>query len=632
MDRVFEPDREAIRNHRTIQLMWVASALVILLLIWGGTLAKLHYDLRAIHAEATKLASSRARIYAEQLLRTVKQIDQISLTVKYQWQNMGVQLNLPDQYEKAMHHTPTYPAAIGADGRIWSSWRKASVGLDMSALDFFSYHRDNPDTSLHINPPSMGVGGMTGRRTIRFTRRVNDARGNFAGVMMVSTEPSYLASLSNEDEFNTGDFVSVSLVSGPMLVLKTAANRERLDPFFHVDPHFDRPQGVRAEPGSHFIDRQPRYIAWKKIDDYPLIAVAAITEASSEAPYAPTRLAWLLFATVTSLLVVVAAVVGCVTAIRNAERRRKAERVRATFRLAVDGAREAFLMVEPVRAADSTVVDYRVEDCNERAAALYRMPREKLIGRCVSQTYQGEQRLQMMDFFNQAFRERFIEAEFLIGGNEIHQPGWFHRRAVRSGDGIAVTIRDITDAKLHEQALASLAVTDTLTGLPNRRWLNDYMPGALQRARAARKRVALLFIDLDNFKIINDTQGHAAGDELLRAAALCLKRAVRSSDHVARLGGDEFTVLLENLERDADAELVAAQVVKAFASSDTFAHWARLNVSCSIGVAVYPTHAQDADALLKAADHAMYEAKTTGKARYCVCPPDTADTPPAVRA
>ncbi|MCM0043946.1 MAG: GGDEF domain-containing protein [Burkholderiaceae bacterium] len=87
--------------------------------------------------------------------------------------------------------------------------------------------------------------------------------------------------------------------------------------------------------------------------------------------------------------------------------------------------------------------------------------------------------------------------------------------------------------------------------MPNRRWLDDYLLGALDRARSARKRVALLFIDLDNFKHINDTMGHAACDELLRAAAVCLKSAVRGSDHVVRLGGDGFTVLVENLERDA---------------------------------------------------------------------------------
>lgn len=179
-------------------------------------------------------------------------------------------------------------------------------------------------------------------------------------------------------------------------------------------------------------------------------------------------------------------------------------------------------------------------------------------------------------------------------------------------------MRDITELKLHQQTLAKLAVTDTLTGLPNRRWLDDYLPGALARARSARKRVALLFIDLDNFKHINDTLGHAAGDELLRAAAICLKAAVRGSDHVVRIGGDEFTVVIENLERDADAELIASQVVKAFAQSTEFARWAAADVKASVGIALYPTHAVDAEQLLRHADEAMYAAKTAGKGCYRV--------------
>ncbi len=621
MDRVFEPDRQAIRNNRTIYLLWAATAALFLLAIWVGTLGKLRHDLREARQDAMKLASARARVYAEQLLRTVKEIDQISLTVAYQWQNMSAELDLTDQYAKAMHHTPTYPAAIGTDGRIRSSWRKASVGLDMSQLDFFAFHRDHPETALHINPPSTGVGGMAGRQTIRFTRRVNDAAGRFAGVVMVSTEPYYLASLSNEDELNAGDFISVRLASGPLLVAKTVDDSESPAPYDRAVPRFGQPAGELRETGEKFTDGQPRYVAWKKLDDYPLVAVAGITEASAEAAYAPTRSAWLSFAAATSVLVVAMALFGSIASVRSSERRRKAERVRATFRLAVDGAREAFLMVEPVRGPNGAVADYLIEDGNERAAELYRMRREQLIGRSVEQTCGSEQRAQQMAFFNEAFEKHFAEGEYLVGGNELHLPGWFHRRAVRSGDGIAVTIRDITDAKLHEQALAALAVTDTLTGLPNRRWLNDYLPGALQRARAARKRVALLFIDLDHFKQVNDTLGHAAGDELLRSAALCLKGAVRGSDHVARLGGDEFTVLLENLERDADAELVAAQVVKAFDSSDTFARWAALNVSCSVGVALYPNHAQDAEGLLQCADAAMYDAKSAGRDRFSVWQP-----------
>lgn len=618
MDRVFEPGREPIRSNATLMMMWASAALLMLSLIWGGTLVKLQHDTRQAQAEAVRLASARARIYAEQLLKTVKAIDQISLTIAYQWQHLPSAFDLTDQYEKAMHHTPTYPTTIGADGRVLDSWRRESVGIDYGQANFFAYHRDHADDALYVSPVSTGVGGMTGKRTVRFTRRVNDASGNFAGVVLVSVEPSYVASISNEDDLNAGDFISVRLVSGPLLVVKTLRNRENSGAYYRADPVFSATQDVEAQPGERFIDGLPRYVAWKKIDGYPLVALAGITEASALAPYAPTRSAWLSFATVTSLLVVLSALSGSVMAVRHAERRRRAERLRATFRLAVDGAREAFLILEPIRSADGDVTDFQVQDCNERAAQLLRMPREQLLGRYMTHTFEGERRRQTLDFLTESLAQGFAESEYVIGSDELHQPGWYHRRAVRSGDAIAVTIRDITEAKLQEQALASLAVTDTLTGLPNRRWLNDYLPGALQRARAARKRVALLFMDLDNFKTINDTQGHAAGDEVLRAAALCVRSAVRSSDHVVRLGGDEFTVLLENVERSTDAETVAAQVVKAFASSEAFAHWAAQNVSCSVGVAVYPEHAQDADGLLQCADKAMYDAKTEGKNRYSV--------------
>lgn len=618
MDRVFEPEHKKIRSKGSIVLGWAAGAALLLLLIWGGTLAKVDDDLRNTRAEARRLVQARAHVYAEQLLRTVKAIDQISLTLKYQWQNMAVPLNLVDQYQKAMHHTPTYPAAISTDGRILSSWRQASIGLDMRHIPFFVYHRDHPAESLHISPPSMGVGGMVGKRTIRFTRRVNSPTGEFAGIVMVSTEPHYLASVSNEDELNAGDFISARLTTGQMLVAKTVDNMESPHPYFRVAPKFDTPEGTSYEPAERFLDGRARYLAWKKIDGYPLVALAGLTDSSAVASYAGTRWAWMSFAIVTSLLVVLAAVAGSIMAVRNSERRRKAEHVRSTFRLAVEGAREAFLMIEQVRGANEVAIDFRVEDCNERAAQLLRMPREQLLGRCLSETFQGERYLQIREFFREAFEQNFSESEYQIGPDEVHQPGWFHRRAVRSGDGIAVTIRDITDAKLHEQTLAALAVTDTLTGLPNRRWFKDYLPGALQRARVNRKRVVVLFLDLDNFKTINDTRGHAIGDELLIAAALCLKGAVRSTDHVVRLGGDEFTVLLENLERDSDAELIASQVVNAFASSTLFAPWAALNVSCSVGVAIYPTHADDADGLLQCADSAMYEAKAAGKNRYYV--------------
>ncbi len=625
MDRVFEPDRAEIRDKRSILLLWSGGAALLLLAIWGGTLATLGHDEQALRQQAERLAESRARAYAEQLRRTVKEIDQISLTVMYQWQRMPGLLDLADQYEQAMHHTPTYPAAIGADGRILSSWRKASVGLDMSQTEFFRWHREHAAAGLRISPVAIGLGGMAGKRTVRFTRRVDDAQGRFAGVVMVSTEPGYLASLSDGDALNAGDFIAVRLVDGPMLVARNEHGDEQLVAFYTGTPHFPAAQGVRFEPGERFRDGLARTIGWKQLNDYPLVAVAGITQASAVAGYAPTRSGYLVFASIMSMLVALGATFGAMSQMQSAERRRKAERVRATFRLAVDGAREAFYMIAPVRATDGSIADWRIEDCNERAAVMNVLPREQLIGRTLGDVCPAQELPALMRFFATAFEQRFHEGEFRATESGSHQPGWFHRRAVSSGDGLAVTVRDITDAKLHEQTLAQLAVTDTLTGLPNRRWLEDFLPAALARARAGRKRVALLFIDLDNFKQVNDRLGHAAGDELLRSAALCVKGAVRSTDHVVRLGGDEFTVLAEQLERDADAALIANQIVNAFARSEDFARWASLDVQCSVGVALYPSHAQDPAQLLQRADEAMYAAKAAGKGCYRLYEPPVDD-------
>ncbi len=623
MDRVFEPDQVAIRDSRAIVLIWIAGCLLLLIAVWGLILAKITYDRAALQRQAGEHVRARVRVYAEQLNRTVKEIEQISLTVTYQWQNLKVKLDLVDQYQKAMHHTPTFPVAIGPDGRIISSWRQASIGLDLSAYEFFQLARDLPDTSMRINPPTIGMGGMAGKRTIRFSRRLVDEKDKFMGVVMVSVEPKYLASLSAEDVFNEGDFVSVRLTdSGHLLVAKTANDRESSGAYFRDTPELPGTEGMVHEAGDRFADGLPRYVAWKKLTDYPLVALAAITDDSAVASYHATQFTYIAIGCLVTLLVLMAGTFGCVTQLGNTERRRNAERIRATFRLAVDGAREAFYMLQPLRDANGRVVDYRIEDCNERALEMWSRPRDQVVGKRFIDIYTPGVRRKLKRFYDEAFEAGFKEDEVYVAAETGHAAGWFHRQAVRSGEGIALIVRDITEARQHEEALARLVITDTLTSLPNRRWLSDYLPGALQRARAGRKRVALLFIDLDNFKTINDTLGHAAGDELLRSAAIALKGAVRSIDHVVRLGGDEFTVLVENLERDADVERIAGQVVDALSDSQgEFARWTAKNVRCSVGIAIYPSHADDADSLLHRADLAMYEAKAAGKGRYRIYAP-----------
>jgi diguanylate cyclase (GGDEF)-like protein len=156
---------------------------------------------------------------------------------------------------------------------------------------------------------------------------------------------------------------------------------------------------------------------------------------------------------------------------------------------------------------------------------------------------------------------------------------------------------------------------DILTGLPNRYWLASFLPGALAQAKARGTTLALLFIDLDEFKHVNDTQGHAAGDLLLRQAAARLKSLLRPGDQVVRFGGDEFIVLLDPVDSEQQVAAVADRILKAFGRPFDVAEESQ-SVGASIGISLYPRDGEDPESLIKHGDIAMYSGKSDGKGQY----------------
>ncbi|NII09775.1 EAL domain-containing protein [Oleiagrimonas sp. C23AA] len=172
---------------------------------------------------------------------------------------------------------------------------------------------------------------------------------------------------------------------------------------------------------------------------------------------------------------------------------------------------------------------------------------------------------------------------------------------------------DITDRKRAEQELRYLANYDMLTGLPNRTLLTERLGDAILRARRNRAKAALLYVDLDRFKHINDSMGHDTGDRLLKAAGTRLRQCLREQDTVARVGGDEFTLILEAITDIADAEAVAQKIVEAFNAPLLLDTRQEVLISPSIGIALYPDHAHGINNLLKHADTAMYQAKERGR-------------------
>jgi diguanylate cyclase (GGDEF)-like protein/PAS domain S-box-containing protein len=189
---------------------------------------------------------------------------------------------------------------------------------------------------------------------------------------------------------------------------------------------------------------------------------------------------------------------------------------------------------------------------------------------------------------------------------------WYNSALYNDAGGLASILslaEDVTARMDAEEQLRQAAVHDALTGLPNRNSLAARLEHAIVRVNRSGDRIALLFIDLDRFKKVNDTLGHAAGDEVLRQAAARIRACVREVDTVARLGGDEFVVLLETDVRLDTPGIIGERVRGAFA---TPFDWKGTDVRCgaSLGVSLYPDHARDSAALLASADEAMYREKS----------------------
>jgi diguanylate cyclase (GGDEF)-like protein/PAS domain S-box-containing protein len=179
----------------------------------------------------------------------------------------------------------------------------------------------------------------------------------------------------------------------------------------------------------------------------------------------------------------------------------------------------------------------------------------------------------------------------------------------------AAVFRDITGTKRQDDVILHKAYHDHLTGLPNRLLFMDRLKEAVSRTRRSGKTLTVMFLDLDNFKNVNDVMGHAAGDQLLKEAAVRLTECLRKVDTVARLGGDEFTMLLENVENENNAVLVSNKVIRAL-TQPFIIKGETVHVSASIGISLCPHDADSVETLMKNADLAMYHAKGLGKGNF----------------
>lgn len=598
----------------------VASLLVAGLALggfWYGVERSIRDKEQAARDLMVQRATAQVNSYAVQLEYLSQRLEQVADRWARQWQaspdSVDVQRDVRDGLSSLLKEVDVL--ILDADGDVAQA-SFPPLKRSGAQLGYFVAHRDLCCTDWLVVAPDYGP--IVGKKVVRFSRRLTGPDGKFGGVLVLAVAPDFLKSFQDTSALGPHDFVSVRLTSGPLVTMKPGSGQPPVV-YFKQDPQFTTAQGVRFFEGTEFKDGRGRYVAWRRHPTLPLVAIAAVTErdalASVDQAAAETR-AMALITTLALLTVLF----GTLFFYAKWTLRRFAEEdVRHTYRVATDAANEGFYMLRVKTSANG--IDFCIDDCNTHAAELFGKSRERVVGKSFEQVLPAAVGAEFTAFCQRALHHDVVEDEWRVPTGSGLEPTWLYRRAVHARRGVALTLRDISAAKHHQAELIRIANHDALTGLPNRHWLLQFLPAALERAKESRGQLAVLFVDLDNFKLVNDTLGHDAGDALLTQAAERIRGAVRQTDAVVRWGGDEFTVILERAEhRDAIMQ-VAAKIVAALDHPFALAGTAANKMGGSVGIAIYPMHGASADLLLKHADVAMYAAKTSGKGRLMLYQP-----------
>ncbi|MGN6389198.1 MAG: bifunctional diguanylate cyclase/phosphodiesterase [Burkholderiaceae bacterium] len=597
--------------------------LALIVVVWTAAFAKITAERDALRRGGFQDAAALADSYAKQVSQAVGHLDEHTRSLAFEWRESGGALQLERRAVENLYQNENELVFGFADanGQVVSTLPAAAKrSITLSDSPQFMQYRMGLLSGFQIK--RIESGRFIKKPLVVFTRSLQADAGAFSGVVFVSVSPDYLASFYDEPLHTQDDVVAVLDRQGGLIASVMGENVRSHRTIVKRPIDFPGPRGIKVVPGDYFIDGLPRVVAWHDVAGYPLISVSLMTEKGIYAGLAARRLEYIGLALAATLFALLAGATGIVFSTRLALRRHQARLIRRTYRLATDNAREAFFMVRKDCDGDGKLRDFIIEDCNERGAEFLRLPMREAIGSPVSRLFRNEPD-GMLKLYRRLQEKGFYEDEFLTTPRNPAHARWMQRRlAATDENAFAVTLRDISEARQHAIALAELANTDALTGLPNRHWLAAGLPRCLERADAAGRKVALLFVDLDDFRDINNTEGHAAGDALLRAVAQRIKGLLRPEDHVVRLGGDEFTLILEDVVDAAQAARIVERLDKELAAPYALGEYGFQSVRASIGISLYPDHGADLDTLMQHADIAMYAAKANGKGRYQFYEPD----------
>jgi len=622
------PSATPHRSKRYLVLAWPLLALLLCIALWGATLVRVNTEQARVAGQVRKDAAAYAEAYEQYITRSVAQMDQITMQLKFSWENSRRPDLLADMRRDGMFTDSAFHlvAVLDRRGVVRSSTRPALVGADLADGPYFSHHRDNNSTALRVGATPVQIGAADD--VVLFTRRLDDREDEFDGVVMMAVDARYFTSFVSPATLGAGGIVALAGSEGRLRVEQRSDGAAFFDTATlpRRGAAWSGEQGVREIDGANgFADGQSRVLGWRQSPVYPLVALVGLpspeTLAASNRYWTDSRDR----AIAATLCLMLLGAVGAVLAQRALQRGKEQDDVRRAYRTATESGNDGFYMAAAVRGRDGQIVDFRIVDCNERGAFFYGMTRDDLVGASLTEIDAGLFGEDLLATYRKAMETGFHEDDRRMPSDNRLNISWGRRRLVRVGHGLAVTLQDISERKAHESQLERLANEDTLTGLATRHAFLEHMPAMLAQAQGTGMGAALLFIDLDEFKHVNDSHGHATGDAVLKCAAQRLLSLLRPSDQVARFGGDEFVVLLTPCDGERQAASVAARIVDAFGVPFLLGDELHA-VGASIGISMYPRDGTDAETLVRHSDIAMYVGKNDGKGQYRFFDPSLSTT------
>lgn len=612
-------------------LGWPVAALVGIVIAWSIFYHNLHIEKLQVINSAVANVSILARNHASHAKRTIDSIDQMLLLIKLQWESSNRSMQLETLKGRGLFASavPMNVAIVGRDGMLLTNTFDTRLSVPfMYAGDrpYFLIHKKSDTDFLHIGRST--IGRITGKEVIQYSRRLVDRNNEFDGVVLLSVGTAFLN--DDYDTITLGEHGILGTVGtdGQLRSVRVGNDMQPAEPRFltsslplTLGDTDEMHSSSFVEGKNAFLDQRSRYVNSYPVEGYPVVAFAGMDEQEVMATYWQRRHASTVNAIWTTLAVMLSTLLSMAFSLRLVWRRHQLEIAKATHRMVSESGSEGFYLAQAVRNAAGIIVDFEVTDCNERGAVFFQRHCNEMLGERVSVLYGPAHFPACRDMFLAAIRTGEHVGELTLSKGTLGRQRFVHVRAKAADGRLAITLRDITHEKELIRSLERRTQEDSLTGLPNRAWASSFLPDAIARAQARQGRLAVLFIDLDGFKAVNDTLGHAAGDDVLRLTAQRLRDAAGPKTHVVRFGGDEFLIILEAID-DATASQVSQRVIDAFTEVFVIAG-NDIVIGTSIGISLYPDDAEDAETLIRLADTAMYAVKTEDKHGYRFYEADT---------